>query len=185
MKNKKKNVGIFIFNNVEILDFAGSYEVFSSTRLTKESRPDIYNIPSAFNTFTVSERKKEIITSGGQQVTSNYNFKSCPQLDILIIPGGAGTRVLLKNKTVLKWILYNKNIDVLASVCTGALLLAQNGLLNNRKATTHWGAYDLLKSIDSSINIIQNQRFVFDKYYSSAGVSSGIDMALHIVGKIS
>ena len=184
MINKKKNVGIFIFDNVEILDFAGPYEVFSSVRLTKESRADIYNIPAPFYTFTISEKKKKVIASGGLKITSNYNFKSCPQLDFLIIPGGIGTRDLLQNKLVLDWILYNKNVPIVASVCTGALLLAKNGMLYNKKATTHWGAYDLLKTIDSSINVIKNKRFVFDKYYSSSGVSSGIDMCLHIIEKI-
>ena len=75
-------------------------------------------------------------------------------------------------------------MPIVASVCTGALLLAKNGMLYNKKATTHWGAYDLLKTIDSSINVIKNKRFVFDKYYSSSGVSSGIDMCLHIIEKI-
>ena len=181
---KKKNVGIFIFDNVEILDFSGPYEVFSSVRLSTESRADIYNIPAPFHTFTISEKQKEITTSGGLKINSNYNFNNYPKLDILIIPGGLGTRKLLFNKVVLKWISYNKSVPIIASVCTGVLLLAKNGMLHKKQATTHWGAFDILKNIDQTIIIKKNERFVFDKYYSSSGVSAGIDMALHIIEKI-
>lgn len=182
--NKKKNVGILIFDNVEVLDFSGPYEVFSSVRLNQKSRADIYNIPAPLHTFTVSEKKNEIVAAGGLKISSNYNFESCPELDILIIPGGIGTRKLLNNKTVLNWLLYNKNVSIVASVCTGVLLLAKNGMLKKKKATTHWGAYDLLHKIDPTITILKNKRYVFDKYYSSSGVSAGIDMSLYIVEKI-
>jgi transcriptional regulator GlxA family with amidase domain len=182
--NKKKNVGIFIFDNVETLDFSGPYEVFSSVRLDQKSRADIYNTPAPLHTFTVSEKKNEIVASGGLKIISNYNFESCPTLDILIIPGGIGTRKLLKKKTVLNWVKYNKNIPIVATVCTGALLLAKNGMLHKKKATTHWGAFDTLHKIDPTITILKNNRYVFDKYYSSSGVSAGIDMSLHIVEKI-
>ena len=182
--NKKKNAGIFIFDNVEILDFSGPYEVFSSVRLNKKSRADIYSIPAPLNTFTVSEKKTEIVTSGGLKINSNYDFESCPKLDVLIIPGGIGTRKLLKNNTVLNWVMKNKNISIVASVCTGVFLLAKNGMLHKKKATTHWGAFDTLHKIDPTITILKNNRYVFDKYYSSSGVSAGIDMSLHIVEKI-
>ena len=181
---KKKNVGIFIFDNVEILDFSGPYEVFSSVRLSTKSRADIYNIPAPFYTFTISEKRKEVTTSGGLKIISNYNFNNYPKLDILIIPGGIGTRKLLCNKIVLDWISSNKSLPIIASVCTGVLLLAKNGMLHKKKATTHWGAFDTLKNIDQTITIIKNKRFVLDKYYSSSGVSAGIDMSLHIIEKI-
>ena len=181
---KRKNVGIFIFDNVEILDFSGPYEVFSSVRLSIKSRADIYNIPAPFYTFTISEKQKEITTSGGLKITSNYNFNNYPKLDILIIPGGVGTRKLLLNKVVLDWISSNKSVPIIASVCTGVLVLAKSGMLKNKKATTHWGAFDTLRNIDSTIVILKNKRYVFDKYYSSSGVSAGIDMSLHIIEKI-
>tara|TARA_A100001011_G_C14291835_1_gene836548 strand:- start:340 stop:945 length:606 start_codon:yes stop_codon:yes gene_type:complete len=183
MINKKKNVGVFIFDQVEILDFAGPYEVFTSTRLVKKSTANIHNIPCPFNVFTISEKKKNIITTGNLSIKSDYSFSNFPYVDILIIPGGIGTRSLLKNRKVLKWI---KNFDeksTIASVCTGALLLAKAGLLLNRKATTHWGALNLLKNISPTTTIIENKKFVFDKYYSSSGVSAGINMTLHIIQK--
>ena len=146
---KKKNVGIFIFDLVEILDFSGPYEVFSSVRLSKKSTFSIQNLAQAFNVFTVSERKKLITTTGGLKVKSDFILKNCPTLDILIIPGGIGTRKLLDNKNVLKWLLLKKDIDIVASVCTGSLLLAKAGLLKERKATTHWGGTETSQKVKS------------------------------------
>ena len=181
---KKKNVGIFIFDLVEVLDFSGPYEVFSSTRLTKRSSASIQRLPHAFNVFTFSEKKKYISASGGLKVKSDFIFKNCPFLDILIIPGGIGTRKLLLNKKVLNWLWLNKNVDIVASVCTGSLLLAKAGLLKKKKATTHWGALKLLKKISPSTTVIKKNKYVFDTYYTSAGVSTGIDMSLNIIENI-
>ena len=180
----EKKVGIFIFDEVEILDFAGPYEVFSSTRLNKKLIADIHKTKSPFKVFTFSEKKKKITTSGGLCVNSEYTFKTCPKLDIMIIPGGIGTRKLLKNQNVINWIMINKKINILASVCTGALLLAQAGLLIEKKATTHWGAFDLLKKISPTTKPIINKKFIFDTYYTSSGVSAGIDLSLFIIKKL-
>ena len=181
---KKKNVGIFIFDLVEVLDFSGPYEVFSSTRLTKKSSALIQELPHAFNVFTFSEKKKYISASGGLKVKSDFIFKNCPFLDVLVIPGGIGTRKILDNKKVLNWLWLNKNVNIIASVCTGSLLLAKAGLLKKKRATTHWGALELLKKISPSTIIIKKNKYVFDKYYTSAGVATGIDMSLHIVENI-
>ena len=178
---RKKNVGIFVFDAVEILDFAGPYEVFSSARLIKESKSNIYDFPNPFEVFTISEKRKNIKANGNLLIKSNYTFEDAPKLNVLIIPGGIGTRKLIKNKNVINWINTNKNIEILASVCTGALLLGKAGLLIDKKATTHWGALELLKVITPSTKIIKNKKFVFDTYYTSAGVSSGIAMSLNIV----
>ena len=177
----KKNVGIFIFDSVEILDFAGPYEVFSSTRLVKKCQSNISKLPNPFNVFTISEKKKNIKTNGDLSVKSTYTFKDAPKLNVLIVPGGLGTRKIIKNNNVINWINSNKKIEMLASVCTGALLLGKAGLLKNRRATTHWGALKLLKEISPSTKVIDKKKFVFDAYYTSAGVSAGIDMSLDIV----
>ena len=84
----------------------------------------------------------------------------------------------------MNWLLLKKDVDILASVCTGSLLLAQTGLLKKKKATTHWGALKLLKKLSPSTQVIKKGKFVFDNYYTSAGVASGIDMSLHIVEKL-
>jgi transcriptional regulator GlxA family with amidase domain len=183
-KEKRKNVGIFIFDLVEVLDFSGPYEVFSSARLTKKSTSFIQNTPKAFNVFTFSEKKKYISASGGLKVKSDFIFKNCPVLDILIIPGGIGTRKLLKNKKILNWLKLKKKIDIIASVCTGSLLLAKAGLLEKKRATTHWGALKLLKKISPSTIVISKNKYVYDKYYTSAGVATGIDMSLHIIENV-
>ena len=178
-------LGIFLFNNVEILDFAGPYEVFSSARVTsqnlsKKNINQIYKMHSPFKIFTVSAKNKKITTTGGMSVTSDYSFLDAPKIDILLIPGGIGTRKLLSDKKVISWINNKKNIDLIMSVCTGSLLLAAAGLLENRKAATHWGARELLKKISPSTKVLK-KRYVMDKIYTSSGVASGIDLALKVV----
>ena len=184
MKLRKKNVGIFIFDLVEVLDFSGPYEVFSSARVSKRSNASIHTLPKAFNVFTISEIKKLITATGGLKVKSDFTFKSCPEMDILIIPGGIGTRKLLENDKILNWLRLHRNLEILASVCTGSLLLAKAGLLERKKATTHWGALKLLKKISPSTKVIKKNKYVFDTYYTSAGVSTGIDMSLNIVENV-
>ena len=181
---KKKNVGIFIFDLVEVLDFAGPYEIFSISRITNKSTASIQKYPQAFNVFTFSEKKRYISATGGLKVKSDYIIKNCPPLNILIIPGGIGTRKLLENQKILNWLRLKQNIDILASVCTGSLLLAKAGLLEGRKATTHWGALKILKKISPSTQVIKKNKYVFDKYYTSAGVATGIDMSLHIIDRV-
>lgn len=184
MKVRKKNVGIFIFDFVEVLDFSGPYQVFSCTRLSKKSQSSIHKLASPFNVFTFSEKKKFITATGGLTVKSKFTLKDCPPIDILIIPGGIGTRVLLENKNILKWLTSQKKLSVIGSICTGSLLLAKAGLLKGKKATTHWGALKLLKKISPGTHVIKNKKYVFDTYYTSAGVSSGINMSLYIVKKL-
>ncbi len=180
-------LGIFVFNGVEILDFTGPFEVFSSTRvsskvLNKSNINEIYKTLSPFKIFTISEKNKSIVTTGGLKVTSDYNFLNSPPIDILLIPGGKGTRKLLNNKTVLSWINSKKNLDLLLSVCTGSLLLAAAGLLKNKKAATHWSAEDLLKKLSPSTKVVK-KRFIMDSICTSAGVASGIDLSLKVVEK--
>ena len=135
--------------------------------------------------FLLLQKKKKIITcTGGLSVKSDFTINNCPKLDLLIIPGGIGTRVLLKNNNILNWLVANKDIDIIASVCTGSLILAKAGLLDNKKATSHWGALELLKKLSPSTKILTNKKFVFDTYYTSAGVASGINMSLHIIEKL-
>ena len=178
-------VGIFIFKGVEILDFTGPYEVLASTRLTskvlnKKNVNDIYKHPSPFKVFTITSKNKMIITSGGLKVMSDYSFLDAPNFDILVIPGGKGTRSLISNKSVISWLYNKKNTKLIISICTGSLLLAAAGLLKNRKATTHWSAFELLKELSPSTKVLK-KRYVIDKVFTSAGVASGIDLSLKVV----
>jgi len=179
---KKINVGIFIFDEVEVLDFAGPFEVFSRTRLLKGAESRRSNDSAPFNPFTVSIDTKPLTATGGLKIIADYTFNNFPKIDILIVPGGYGTRTLLNNEILLKWIkAVSDKANITASVCTGSLLLAKAGLLEGKRATTHWGAIEALKSISKDIQVITERRVVNDEIITSAGVSSGIDMAFMIV----
>ena len=175
-------VAIFIFPEVEVLDFAGPFEVFSRTRLAPgvESRRSEETAP--FRVFTVAEHDKPVIATGGLTVVPEFDFLTAPAPDLLVVPGGFGTRQLLHDTGVLDWIRRTAaEARRVTSVCTGALLLAQAGLLSGRRATTHWGALDLLAALDPTVTVERHRRVVDDGIVTSAGVSAGIDMALEIV----
>ena len=180
---EKANVGILMFEDVEVLDFAGPFEVFSRTRLEPgvESRRSDTSAP--FNVFTVARDARPLKATGGLEVTPSYSFADTPSIDLLVVPGGFGTRALLEDDVTLDWIRgVAKPAKLVTSVCTGALLLAKAGLLGGRRATTHWGALDLLASMDPTMTVEREQRVVEeDGIVTSAGVSAGIDMALAVV----
>ena len=178
----KSSVGILIFDDVEVLDFAGPFEVFSRARTVPglESRWDEDSAP--FVVFTVAKTKNAISAVGNLQVLPDYDFDDAPAIDILVVPGGVGARALLEDTQTLDWIKKVHTTSALtSSVCTGSLVLAQSGLLANRRATSHWGALDGLAKIDDTIDVDREARFVDDSIMTSAGVSAGIDMSFHIV----
>ena len=183
MTVEKTNVAILLFEDVEVLDFAGPFEVFSRTRLEPgvESRRSDASAP--FNVFTVAREARPLKATGGLEVTPSYSFADTPSIDLLVVPGGFGTRALLEDDVTLDWIRgVAKPAKLVTSVCTGALLLAKAGLLGGRRATTHWGALDLLASMDPTMTVEREQRVVEeDGIVTSAGVSGGIDMALAVV----
>jgi transcriptional regulator GlxA family with amidase domain len=174
-----RNVAIFMFDDVEVLDFAGPFEVFSVTsELNKDSRP--------FAVSTVAEHPGAVSARNGLNVNPHCTFSDCPPPDILIVPGGLGTRKLIDNSAVIKWIEdCSQTAELVLSVCTGSLLLAKAGLLEGLAATTHHGALDLLRELAPNTTIIENQRFVDNgKIITSGGIAAGIDMSLHVVGKL-
>jgi transcriptional regulator GlxA family with amidase domain len=131
----RKRVGILVFPEVEVLDFCGPFEVFSVTRLEAYSRDE----PSPFEVFLVAEQAGPVTATGGLKVIPDYTLETCPPLDILLVPGGWGTRAERKNARLVAWIAGRaKQVETLTSVCTGSLLLGQAGLLDGRRATTHW-----------------------------------------------
>jgi len=185
----KLNVGILMFDGVEVLDFAGPFEVFSRTRLVPgvESRRSDASAP--FRVFTVTRNGETVTATGDLQLRPRYSFQTSPPIDLLVVPGGYGTRALLRDRETLDWICTTAaKAKKVTSVCTGSLLLAQAGLLDGRRATTHWGALDLLQEIsdarEADISIQHDLRFVDDGIITSAGVSAGIDMALHVVEQV-
>jgi transcriptional regulator GlxA family with amidase domain len=178
----KWNVGILIFDDVEILDFAGPFEVFSRTRLVPgpESRRSEDSAP--FHVFTVAKTAAPIRTTGGLRVIPHYGFADVPRVDLVVVPGGWGTRALLHDTETLDWIRRAAAAArKVTTVCTGSLLVATAGLLEGRHATTHWGALDTLDSLKAGVTVEREYRVVDDGVISSAGVASGIDMAFYVV----
>lgn len=172
------NVGIFLFNDIELLDFAGPYEVFSVTSELNE-----YQL---FKVFTISSDSYEIKSVNGLRVVPDFSFANHPPIDILVIPGGVGTRAEINKREVLDWInKTSKNSQITMSVCSGARILGILGLLDHLESTTHHEVVEHLKEIAPNTIISQGKRFIDNKNIMTAGgISAGIDLSLHIVKKI-
>lgn len=172
----KQNVAILLFDDVEVLDFAGPFEVFAVT--------DELRGYDTFNVFTVAETKRPIRARNGLSVNPDHDLATCPPPQILIVPGGFGTRALLKNDAVLAWLRAHAATHVM-SVCTGSLVLAQAGLLDGLRATTHHECLDLLRSLAPRTTVDATARFVDNgKILTAAGISAGIDCSLHLVERL-
>jgi len=176
-------VGIVIFDQVEVLDVAGPFEAFSVTRLNEERRQEQ---SSPFQILLVSERKAQVSAIGGLRFTPDVTIYDCPALDLLIVPGGWGTRKEVKNNSLLRWIAARAaKTRLTASVCTGSSLLGRAGLLDKREATTHWRTFDFLRDAAPTAIIREDVLFTLDEpIFTSAGVSAGIDLALRIVSHL-
>jgi transcriptional regulator GlxA family with amidase domain len=182
---KRQRVGIVIFPEVEVLDFCGPYEVFSVTRLDEARRREE---PSPFQVLLLAEREETITTSGGMRVLPDCALAACPPLDILVVPGGWGTRRQLTNKILIDWLAERgrqvMGSGTLASVCTGALLLGQAGLLDGRRATTHWRSIKLMQESFPRVTVEERLHVVEDgNVITSAGIAAGLDLALKVVGR--
>jgi len=181
---RKRNTGILLFDDVEVLDFAGPFEVFSRTRLEPGLASRLSEQSAPFAVFTVARSREAVRATGGLTVMPDCSFEDAPPIDVLVIPGGFGTRALLEDEAILDWIRRRAAAaEVVASVCTGSLLLARAGLLQGKRATTHWGAVDLLES-QEGVRVEREARYVDDGIVSSAGVAAGVDMALYLVEKL-
>jgi len=172
------NTAILIFDDVEVLDFAGPFEVFSVT--------NELNDYALLNVYTVAMDTAPVTARNGLSINPHYSIDTAPPPQILIIPGGQGTRPLLQNAATLAWIERSaESAERVLSVCTGALLLATIGLLDGLKVTTHAGAFDLLAELAPLALIDRSARFVDNgTVVTSAGISAGIDMSLHVVGQL-
>ncbi len=181
---ERTNVGILVFDGVEVLDFAGPFEVFSRTRLVPglDSRRSEDSAP--FHVFTVGRTRDIVHATGNLLVVPNHSFVDAPKIDLLVVPGGFGTRSLMSDAPTLEWIrTVAASAQKVTSVCSGALLLTRAGLLEGKRATTHWGALDLLESL-GGVNVDRLSRVVDDGVITSAGVASGIDMSFYVVEQL-
>lgn len=173
-----KNIGILLFDDVEELDAVGPWEVLS---FWTNYFPD-----DEFRVLTFSKNGGRVSCAKGLVIESQYSYDNVPELDVLIYPGGQGTRAHIKDPAQIEWLQSKREeVSLLASVCTGSLVFAAAGLLSNRPATTHFASLDLLQKLDSSIQVRPDERFVDDgDIVTSSGVSAGIDMALHLVSRL-
>jgi len=172
------NIGIYIYENAEVLDFVGPFEVFSvASRFLEESKK--------FNVLLISEKDEQVTARGGFKVNSNHIFENAPNIDVLIVVGGVHNKELEKGD-VIKWIKKSSiNAKLTASVCTGAFLLAEANIITTHKVTTHWEDIDDLQSSYPSLKVISNKRWIDEgNVVTSGGISAGIDMSLHLVSKI-
>jgi transcriptional regulator GlxA family with amidase domain len=179
---KRKRIGIVLFENIEVLDFCGPFEVFSVTRLNEEKRREE---PSPFDVLLVAEHPEPVTATGNMKVIPHYTFESCPRLDILVVPGGWGTRKELNNPVMLEWLRARAaEVETLTSVCTGSMLLGFAGLLDGRRATTHWRSLGWMRDSFPAVTVESTKHVVEDgRVLTSAGISAGIDMALKVVAR--
>ena len=173
-----RQVAILLFDEVEVLDFAGPFEVFSVCGRRSQLEP--------FAVSTVSERGQSVRARNGLTITPSHSFASCPPVDLLLVPGGFGTRREMRNPIILEWVAtHGRTCELLLSVCTGALILGSAGLLDGLSATTHHMAFPELRAaaprarVEEGARIVDNGRVIL-----SSGVSAGIDMSLHVVGRL-
>jgi transcriptional regulator GlxA family with amidase domain len=178
----RRRVGILVFDEVEVLDFCGPFEVFATTRLDESRRREE---PSPYDVLLVAEGRDVVVASGGMKVVPDRTLEDCPRLDVLVVPGGWGTRREIGNQRLLTWIAeMGRSVETLASVCTGSMLLGTAGLLEGRPATTHWKALPWMRQSFPTVTVVEDQHVVQDdNLFTSAGISAGIDLALRIVAR--
>ncbi|MDU5142733.1 MAG: DJ-1/PfpI family protein [Paenibacillus dendritiformis] len=174
------HVGILLYNDVEVLDFAGPFEVFAVTEHSANpaARP--------FLVQTVSEAGQLVAARNGLKVQPDYSYDNAPRFDILIVPGGPGSRTEMYNKTTTQWVKSRMDeVSIMASVCTGALILAEAGLLDGKTVTTHWNSYDRLKKDYPNLTVKRDVKYVDEgNIVTSGGISAGINMSFHLVSRL-
>ncbi len=178
LRPKTRQIGILLFDDVEELDAVGPWEVLAYW--TGHHPADGYAV------CCLSRDGRPVTAAKGLVLGAHHAVADAPALDVLLHPGGAGTRPLLRDSEHLDWVREQRAaVPLMTSVCTGALVYAAAGLLHGRPATTHWRALDELRALDSSVQVREDDRWVDDgDMITSAGVSAGIDMALHLVARL-
>jgi transcriptional regulator GlxA family with amidase domain len=172
-----------MFDDVEVLDACGPFEVFA---MAAAADPTTGARVPLFRVLTVAERAEPVRCTGGLLIQPHHALADCPPLDLLVVPGGLGTRRERDNATLIDWIAARgRNAALTASVCTGAFLLAAAGFLDDRAATTHWASIERLRSLHPEIDVRDDARYVDEgPIVTAAGVSAGIDMALYVVARL-
>jgi transcriptional regulator GlxA family with amidase domain len=169
-------IGILFFENTEELDAVGPWEVFTMAAAQRDE----------IKVVSISERGGTVKCSKGLRVVMDHSFADAPKLDVLLVPGGMGTRTEVDNPELLAWIAaVAPGCQWVTSVCTGSYLLAEAGPAAGKRITTHWGAIDMVRDRGKAGEVLENIRYVRDgNLVTSAGVSAGIDMALWLIGEM-
>ena len=167
-----------MFDGAEELDWAGPWEVLATW---SEQHP-----ADDVDVFTLAQREGIVTCAKGLKVLPDYTWDSAPSIDVLVYPGGRGTRAQIGDEAITGWLRRTASgARLMTSVCTGSLVYADAGLLDGRPATTHWGSLDRLSVLGEGIEVRPDDRFVDDDdVITAAGVSAGIDMALHLVARL-
>lgn len=172
------NIGIYIYKNAEVLDFSGPFEVFSTANR-------LWNSKNRFNIFFVAQKSSTVCARGNYNINPHYGFDNHPLIDVLVVVGGIHSQELTKFE-VIDWITrVASEAFLVTSVCTGAFLLAEAGLLVNKTVTTHWEDIDDLRKAYPSLHVVGGRRWVDEgEIITSGGISAGIDMSLHMVSRL-
>ena len=168
-------IGVLLFDGAEELDFVGPWEVFTMAG----------QLDDGFHVVTIAERAETVTAAKGMRIVPDHGFADAPALDLVLVPGGRGTRVEVNNQTLLDWIAtVAPSCRWVTSVCTGSLLLTAAGPAKGKRVTTHWGFVEALRARGEA-EVVEGVRYVRDgEVVTAAGVSAGIDMALWLVGQI-
>jgi transcriptional regulator GlxA family with amidase domain len=170
-----RSIAIVLFDGAEELDWVGPWEVF--TMLSEVEA-------GSCTVFTVSERGGEVRCAKGLRVLADHRFADCPAADVVVVPGGRGTRAEASNPAMLEFVKRMNVAQRMTSVCTGSFVLEAAGLLKGKRATTHWGSIERLKAL-GTVEVMEGARFVDEGHIvTAAGVSAGIDMSLYLVGQL-
>jgi transcriptional regulator GlxA family with amidase domain len=172
---EQRTIGIILFEGAEELDFVGPYEALAMFAKY---------IDKTWRVVTVSQTGQPVSAGLALQVAVNFSFENCPQLDVLLVPGGVSTREEVDNATMIDFVRrQGERCQWVTSVCTGAFILSRAGFLNGRRATTHWASIHRLRE-EPGVTVVE-ERFVRDgNVVTAAGVSAGIDMALYLIGQL-
>jgi transcriptional regulator GlxA family with amidase domain len=177
-ERRRRHIGLLLFDGVEELDAVGPWEVLANW--TQEHPEDGWSVSC------LSPGGREVLGAKNLVLGSHHSFEDAPRLDVLVHPGGPGARTLMRDRQHLSWVTAQRaEVPIMASVCSGALVFAAAGLLTRRPATTHWASMNLLAELDPTIITSVDARFIDDgDLVTSAGVSAGIDMSLHLVERL-
>lgn len=168
-------IGIVLYPDAEELDWAGPYEVFTMAAMDQD-----------IEVVTIAEQAGPVRCAKGLRVLPDHTFESAPRLDVVVVPGGQGSRVEMSNPAMLDWLAKAaESCRFVTSVCTGSILLCKAGLADGCEVTTHWGYIETLRELVPQVTVRENVRYIQDgRIVTSAGVSAGIDMSLWLVGEL-